>query len=227
MKQLKEYDFLRKLYRRSIKKLKIPFFVSLLIFALGFASFAIEDFPFELSLAMMGMIFLALFFGPLWLVSGIKTKMRLKNFSGHQLDRINREAPSCAVCEGIFVTSQAVIGARLGLELVPMATLLWVYASVTTEKLEGLIPIYKYTMLSFAGRDHKQRGFKIKNNQEAYDFVQTELLKYRQDIIFGYEDGLDNIYQNDINRMIAFSQECAEKRKKIPDQRIVYTGHAE
>ena len=214
MKQLKEYSNLYRFYRRSIKKFKIPFFVSLLIFALGFASFAIVDFPFELSLAMMGMIFLALLFGPLWLVSGIRTKMQLKNFSDHQLDRMNREAASCAMCDGIFVTSQAVIRTKVGLEFVPMATVLWVYIIVTVNKLEGLIPLYKETMLYFAGRDHKQRGFRIKNNQKAYYFVQEELLKYRQDIVFGYEDGLDNIYQNDINRMIAFSMECADKRKK-------------
>lgn len=214
MKQLKEYNFLRKLYRRSIKKFKIPFFISLLIFALGFASFAIDDFPFELSLAMIGMIFLALLFGLLWLISGIRTKMQLKNFSGHQLDRMNREAASCAVCDGIFVTSQAVIRIKVGLEFVPMATVLWVYMIVTMNKLEGLIPLYKETMLYFAGRDHKQRGFRIKNNQKAYYFVQTELLKYRQDIVFGYEGGMDDIYKNDINRMIAFSLECEEKRKK-------------
>lgn len=214
MKQLKEYDFLRKLYRRSIKKFKIPFFVSLLIFTLGFASFVIDDFPFELSLAMIGMIFLALLFGLLWLISSIRTKMQLKNFSGHQLDRMNREAASCAVCDGIFVTSQAVVRIKVGLEFVPMATVLWVYIIVTIGKLEGLIPIYKETMLYFAGRDHKQRGFRIKNNQKAYYFVQTELLKYRQDIVFGYEGGMDDIYKNDINRMIAFSLECADKRKK-------------
>lgn len=213
MKQLKEYDFLRKFYRRSMMKTKIPFFVCLLIF-IAFPIGAYVDVPFEVTLAMMGMIFPIILFGLLWLIFSIKTKKCLKLFSPSQLNMINREAASCEVCNGILVTSQAVIGARFGLELVPMATLLWVYISVTTEKLEGLIPIYKYTMLVFAGRDHKQRGFRIKNNQKAYYFVQEELLKYRQDIVFGYEDGMDYIYKNDINRMIAFSLECAEKRKK-------------
>lgn len=201
MRRLKEYSSLYRFYRRSVKKFKIPFFVSLLIFVSGFASFVIDDFPFELSLAMIGMIFLALLFGLLWLISSIRTKMQLKSFSDHQLYRMNREAASCAMCDGIFVTSQAVVRTKVGLEFVPMATVLWVYMIVTINKLEGLIPLYKETMLYFAGRDHKERGFRIKNNQKAYDFVQTELLKYRQDIVFGYEGGMDDIYENDINRM--------------------------
>ena len=36
--------------------------------------------------------------------------------------------------------------------------------------------------------------------------------KHRQDIIFGYEGGLDNIYKHQIQRMIDFNLECAEKR---------------
>lgn len=213
MKQLKEYDFLRKFYRRSMLKTKIPFFICLLIF-IAFPIGAYVDVPFEVTLAMMGMIFPIILFGSLWLIFSIKTKRQLKHFSPSQLNMMNSEAASCAMCDGIFVTSQAVIRTKVGLEFVPMATVLWVYMIVTINKLEGLIPLYKETMLYFAGRDHKQRGFRIKNNQKAYYFVQTELLKYRQDIVFGYEGGMDDIYKDDINRMIAFSLECAEKRKK-------------
>lgn len=214
MKQLKEYGNLNKLYRRCMRKMKIPFFICLLIFILSFATFFFRDFPFEVTLAMMGMIFPVMLFGLLWLISSIRTKTQLKYFSLHQLFRINEEAASCEVYNGMLVTSQAVIRARFGLQFVPMSNVLWVYITVTTGRLEGLIPIYKETMLVFAGRDHKKREFRIKNDQKAYDLVQTELLKYRQDIVFGYEDRLDDIYRDDLKRMIAYSLECEENRKK-------------
>lgn len=214
MNQLKKYGNLHQLYRRSVRKFKIPFFVCLLSFILGFATFVIDNFPFGLSLAMLGMIFPAVLFGILWLIAFIRTKVLLKPFSPQQLNTIDKEAPSCEMCEGLLVTSQAIVGSKIGLELVPMANVLWVYTTVMTQKLEGVIPIYKDTTLIVAGRDHKRCGFRIKNNQKAFLFIQEELLKHRLDIVFGYERGMDDIYKNDINRMIAFSQECAEKRKK-------------
>lgn len=214
MKQLKKYDGLYHFYCRSIRKFKIPFFICLIIFILGFATFVIDNFPFGISLAMLGMIFAAILFGILWLISSIRTRKLLKAFSPQQLNMINNEAPSCAMCEGLFVTSQAVVGTKIGLELVPMKNVLWVYTMVMTSKLEGLITVHKDTTLIIAGRDHKRYGFRIKNNQEAFRFMQTELLKHRLDIVFGYEIGMDDIYKHDINRLIAFSQECAEKRQK-------------
>lgn len=131
-----------------------------------------------------------------------------------QLNIINREAVSCEKCEGLFVTSQAVIVDRFGLEFILMSNVLRVYLAVITNKLEGLIPIGKDSWLVFKGRDHKERLIRIKNNPKAYDFMQTELLKYRQDIVFGYEGGLDDIYIYQMQRMIDFILECAEKRKK-------------
>ncbi len=214
MKTLKDYSNLYHFYCRSRRKFQIPFFVCLLLFVLAFGTFLIDGFPFGLTLAMMGMIFPAFLFGILWLLSSIRTKMHLKAFSPQQLKMINSEAPSCTVCEGVFVTSQAVVGTKIGLELVPMANVLWVYTNVTTGKLNGIIPVYKDTMLIIAGRDHKQYGFRIKNNQKAFYFIQAELLKHRLDIVFGYERGMDDIYKKDINRLIAFGQECAEKRQK-------------
>lgn len=214
MKKLKDYSNLYHFYRRSRRKFQIPFFVCLLLFVLAFGTFLIDDFPIDITLVMMGMIFPAFLFGILWLIASIRTKKHLKAFSPQQLDRINSEVPSCTVCEGILVTSQAVIGTKMGLQLVPMANVLWVYAHVTITRLYGIIPVYKSTILMFAGRDHKQYGFKIKNNQKAFDFVQAELLKHRLDVVFGYERGMDDIYKKDINRLIAFGQECAEKRQR-------------
>lgn len=214
MRQLKKYENLYHIYCKSMKKFKIPFLICLLIFILGFGTFVIDNFPFGLSLAMLGMIFPAILFGILWLLAGIRTKMHVKSFSPQQLSMIDNEVSSCETCEGLFVTGQAIVGSKIGLELVPMANVLWVYTIVMTHRLEGLIPIYKDTTLIIAGRDHKRYGFRIKNNQKAFLFMQEELLRHRLDIVFGHERGMDDIYKNDINRMIAFSQECAEKRKK-------------
>lgn len=214
MNRLKNYDCLYRFYRRSINKFKIPFFICLLIFILGFGTFIIDNFPFGLSLAMLAMIFPAVLFGILWMIASISTKKYLKLLSQQQLTMINREAPFCAMCDGLLVTSQAVVGTKLGLQFVPMKNVLWVYTMVMVDKLEGVIPVHKDTTLIFAGRDHKRCCFKIKNNQEAFRFIQTELLKHRLDIVFGYEPGMDDIYKHDINRMIAFSQECADKRRR-------------
>lgn len=214
MNRLKNYDSLYRLYRRSIKKCKIPFWVCLLIFILAFGTFFIDNFPFGLTLAMLAMIFPAVLFGILWMVSSIRTKKHLKFLSRQQLTIINREVPFCAMCDGLLVTSQAVVGTKLGLQFAPMTNVLWVYTMVMVNKLAGVITVHKDTTLIFAGRDHKKCLFCIKNNQEAFSFIQTELLKHRLDIVFGYELGMDDIYKHDINRMIAFSQECADKRRK-------------
>lgn len=130
------------------------------------------------------------------------------------LSMINREYNSENVCEGLSVTSQAVIGTKLGLVLIPMSNVLWVYKNVTVYKLYDIIPIFKDTVLTIAGRNRKQYGFIIKNKGKAFQFIQSELLKHRLDIVFGYENGMDNIYKKDINRLIAFSQECADKRRQ-------------
>lgn len=214
MKRLKECKNLYCLYSRSMNKVRIPFFVSLGIFVLGFATMFIESFPFGLTLGMLGMIFLVLLFGILWIVFSARTKKYLKAFSDQQLRRINEEVSSVAECGGLRVTSQAIVHAKAGLEMAPLANVLWVYTDVLVVKLEGLIPLQKITTLIIAGRDKKKYSFRIKNNQKIFPFLQSELLKHRQDIVFGNEDGLEEIYKKDINRMIAFSQECAQKRQK-------------
>lgn len=214
MKQLKEYAILYDLYCRRVVKLKILTCVCLLIFFLTFATIFLRNFPFELQLVMLGMIFPAAMFAGIWLISSVRTRKFIKTFSPMELNIINREAASCEKCEGMFVTSRALVVARFGLEAVPLANVLWVYSYCTTETLWWLIPIQKDATIVIAGRDHKMRSFRIKSNQDAYDFIQTELLKYRQDIIFGNEDGLLEIYKRDIQRMIGFSHESAEIRKK-------------
>lgn len=214
MKPLKNYNNLYQLYLKSIKKFKIPFFICLLLFVLAFVTFVFDHFPFGLTLTMLAMIFPAILFGILWLIASIRTKKHLKRFSSQQLIMIDDEIPSHTIYEGLVVTGTAIVGTKIGLELISSANVLWVYTSVTTHKLNGVIPIFKTTDLMIAGRDHKQYGFRIKNNQNAFRFIQSELLKHRLDIVFGYERGMDDIYKNDINRLIAFSQECAEQRRK-------------
>lgn len=214
MNRLKDYSNLYALYRNGNRKFKIPFFVFLLLVVLGFASFCISYFPFGISMTMIMMIFPALLFGVLWTIASIRTKMYLKKISPEQLDAIDRELPECPVYEGLAVTSQAVVGAKVGLQLATMENILWVYTSVQTVKLEGVIPVNKSTSLIIAGRNRKQVAFRIKNSQKAFLFIQEELLKHKLDIVFGYERGMDDIYRKDIERLIAFADECAEKRRK-------------
>lgn len=213
MKQLKEYAVFYDLYCRRVTKLKILTFICLLFVPLAFATMFLKNFPFGLQLVMLGMIFPSAMFASMWLISSVRTRKFLKSFSPMQLNIMNREAASCEKCEGLFVTSHAVIAARFGLEFVLMSNVLWVYVDVMSYRLEGLIPIAKDSWLIFKGRDHKVHNIRIKNNQKAYDFMRTELLKHRQDIVFGYESGLEDIYKNNIQRMIDFSLECAENRK--------------
>ncbi len=217
MKQLKEYPNLHQLYTGSINRLQKPCLICLLLFVLAFATFLIDHFPFGLTLAMMGMIFPAILFGVLWLVFSARTKKLLRAFSQEKLRAIDDALPSVSMYENLCVTDQAVISTKMGLELVPMETLLWVYTEVTVTKLYGIIPIHRDTMLIMAGRDRKKYAFRIKNSQKAVPFLQEELLKHRLDIVFGNEPGLEEIYKNDIDRMIAFSQECAKKRQKESD----------
>ena len=213
MINIKDYPNLYRMYSKCINKFRLPFFVCLALFILAFATFLIDGFPFTLTLIMMGMVFPAILYGILWPFFAVRAKKFIKAFYPQQLSAIDAEIPSAVVCESLLVTSQAVICKKMGLTLIPMANVLWVYPEITVVKLNGVIPIRKYTMLHFAGRDKKRYAFNIKNNQQAYIFMQSELLRYRKDIVFGTEYGMDEIYKNDINRMIAFSLECAAKRQ--------------
>ena len=215
MRKLKTYTNLYNLYLKSVKKLKVPFFICLLIFVLAFGTFFFDSFPFGLTLFMMFMIFPAFLFGILWLIAAIRSGKIYKMFTPQQFKMINDEIPSVEKYEGFLVTSQAVLCTKIGLQAVAMENILWVYTHSTVYNWNGLIPIHKDTMLMIAGKDKKQRCFRIKNNEKACEFLQDELLKYRLDFVFGNEYGMDDIYKKDINRMIAFSQECAEKRRQF------------
>lgn len=67
------------------------------------------------------------------------------------------------------------------------------------------------TQLVVADRNGKKRYLVLNGGEECYQFIQKEMLKYRQNIVFGNEFGLDEIYENDRPRMIAFAEEEAEK----------------
>ncbi|TCL60610.1 hypothetical protein EDD76_102309 [Kineothrix alysoides] len=214
MERLKDYDNLYLLYCRSRNKVIAPFFFFLILFVLAFATFLVDGFPFELTLVMMGMIFPAILLGIIWPIFSIRMKKSLKAFSPQQLHIINNEILSNTMYEKLLVTSQAVVSNKLGLVLVPIANIVWVYTEVVVDKLEDIIPLYKQTSLIIACRDRKKYIFRIKNNGKAFQFIQEELLRHRQDIVFVNERGMEEIYKNDINRMIAFGQECARERQK-------------
>lgn len=213
MKAYKEYSNLYRLYSKNRNVFMVPFFVFLAIFVLAVPTMIIDNFPFGVTITMLMMIFPALLYAILWPVFLARTKKTFKAFTPMQLSQINTELLSRTGYDGLTVTSQAVVGTKLGLQLVPLANILWVYKNVTVTKLNGIIPIHKETQLIIADRNHKMHSFKIKNKGEALEFVTSELLKYKQDIVIGFERGMDDIYKKDINRLIAFSQECAEKRQ--------------
>lgn len=215
MQQLKEYSNLKNMYRKAINKFRIPFFVSLLMFVLLFGTLMIEIISFDLTMTLLlVMIALAFIYGILWLVFSIRMRKYLKAFTMGQLEKINNEIPTCTMCEGLLVTSQAIIGTKGGMTLAPVANILWVYKSVTVTRLYHLIPIYKSTVLFAKGKDHKTYSFNIKNKGNAFEFIQSELSRYHQDVVYGYDARLEELYKKDINRMIALSQECGQKRRQ-------------
>lgn len=212
--KLKDYENLYALSRKAAAKFRIPCLIFTGIFVLGFATLMMDFIPFGLTMTMLLCIIPAFVFACFWLTSSLVTKHHLKDYTPRQLKAIDNDLAVKTSYDSIVVTRVAVIGANAGLELVPMDNLLWIYNSVTTTKYMGLIPIHKATVVVFAGRDHKQQRIHVKNNGCTLDFLRDEILRYRQDVVFGYERGVEDIYNKDIGRLIAFANETAENRQK-------------
>lgn len=211
MKQYKVYNQLHTLYSKRRNTMMFLIFTPLILAVLGFIAVFIEVLNYMGLLFVMCMLLFFIGFGIVWFFARLQMKKSLKVFSPQQLKMMNEEISYSNRYEGWIVTSQAVINARGGLIAVPIKNILWVYKSEIINKAYHIFSI-KTTSIVFAGRDKKKRGFVIKNKGNAYEFLQDELLKHKLDIIFGYEIGMDEIYQKDINRMISFAQECADRR---------------
>lgn len=214
MNKLKDYEHLNALSHKAAAKYRTPCLVLLGVFVLGFVTLMLDFIPFGLTMTMILCIIPSLAFACFWLTANLITRRNLKAFTPQQLSVMNAEAGSKAAYDGIVVTRAVVIGVRVGLELIPMDNLLWIYNKVSTVKCMGFIPVHKDTSVIFAGRDHKRQAIRVRNNGYALDFLQEEIFRYRKDVVFGYERGVEAIYNKDINRLIAFAGECAEKRQK-------------
>lgn len=217
MKQLKNYDRLYAMYCRSRNGLLIPFLVCLVLFVLSFGTIFL-DFPFPVTIIMMLMIFPAIALGVVLLVGRGAASKSLAQFSAQELAEINREIPMRKTQEGFVVTRLAVIGGKGRLILCPVRNILWIYRDVTTFKMYDVIPIYKTTVLKIACKDKKRYTFKIKNKSNVEAFLRSELSEYRRDIIFGYESNLETLFQKDINRLIALSEEYGSRQERNAPQ---------
>lgn len=214
MSKLKDYEHLYALNRKASGKYRTASLVLWSIFVLGFVTLMFDFIPFGLTTAMILCVIPSFAFTCFWLTANLITKRNLRAFTPQQLAVMDADVGFKAAYDNIVVTREAVIGAKAGLELIPIENLLWIYNKVSTVKYLGFIPIHKNTSVVFAGRNHKRQEIRVSNNGYALDFLQDEIFHYRQDVVFGYERGVEDIYNKDIGRLIAFANECAEKRQK-------------
>lgn len=216
MKKIKEYQNLYDLYRQSARGMKIAFWVSLCLFLLGFPSI-IWDVPFLLVMLLILMGIPAIICGIMVLVMRIRAKKSLSRFSDVELAEIDREIPLCEVQEGIMVTRHAVVLTKGGLRLCPVRNVLWIYRDVFVQKWM-FIPIYKQTILTICGKDRKRYTYKVKNKTYAEGFLRSELSKYRMDIIYGYDRGLEPLFRKDIQRLIAIAENYGRRMESAQNE---------
>lgn len=207
MKQLKKYDNLYQLHRKSLKKFKIAINVSFAIFVLGFVTIFFDFIPFDVTMVMMLSIIPVIIFSLALPIASAKTAKIFKTLTPEQIEKIDAQLYAAKNCGGMYVTEDAIVDTRAGLYIIPTGDALWVYME-TYEA--GLASTHQ---LVVADRNGKKRYLVLRYGEEGYQFIRTEMLKYRQNIVFGNEFGLDDIYKNDIKRMIAFAEEAAEKYK--------------
>lgn len=214
MRNLKNYENLYHIYCKSRNKFRVPTLIGLLVFVIAFLFVFIEFFPIELALLMMipALPVIAIF-GPCWLAAYLKTSKIFKSFSSQELAKIDVQLDRAESCGGIYVTQSAIIEARMGLYMLPTSNALWVYRN-EMDVYSYAAPVRtfragKTTQLIVADISGKKYRLSIKNGDKFFNFIKTEMLKYKQDIVFGYEFGLDDIYKNDRERMIAFARENA------------------
>lgn len=205
---IKAYADLYKLYRRTQGRLKAAFFILLATFL---AAFALADESGDLfDLAMV--VFVISFFsdiavGIVCLVFRHTAKRSLSRFTPAELERINREIASAPMLDGFAVTRDAVIGSKNKLFLYPVRDVLWVYKSVHTTSLYGVIPVFKTSALIVAGRDGKRYPYAIKNRSNVMEFLCAGLQQYRRGIFYGHNNDLDQMFRKDIGSLIRMSEE--------------------
>ncbi len=97
---------------------------------------------------------------------------------------------------------------RSNLDLVRLEDLVWVYSSVTTKKIYGLIPYWWSYALHLADRNGKMTA--IKGAKKVLPDVATAIMQRVPWVIPGYTDEIEQVFRKDRNMMIA-----AVKRRKL------------
>ena len=106
------------------------------------------------------------------------------------------------------------VSIKAGLVLLPLSDILWVYPYTITEKYNHLIPVWKHSTMTVCCRSGKQYRFNIKNSLNAYRFFRAELLKHKQDVIFGYDTELDVMLRENRRQMILLAQSDADNQRR-------------
>lgn len=213
MNSLKSNANLYRIYCKFRNRYMISFFVSLFLMIFGFLLAIVRGDLFEIAIIIFIIALTSLIvFAILWPVKCHGAKKSIAEFTPQQLMIINNEMAVNPVYEHFVVTSQAVVNTSGGFGLVPVSNILWVYKQVTTTRMYGIVPVAKSSVLNICGRDQRIYIFNIKNKSQVVEFLQNELLKYRLDIIFGFDGNLSNMFDKDINRLIGIAYECGQRR---------------
>ena len=97
---------------------------------------------------------------------------------------------------------------RSNLDLVRLEDLIWVYSSVTTKKIYGLIPYWWSYALHLADRNGKMTA--IKGGKKVLPDVATAIMQRVPWVIPGFTDEIEQVFRKDRNMMIA----AVERRKQ-------------
>ncbi len=213
MKQIKEYEHLRKLYKRSKKGYMvllviITFFAALFILLILLSMLSIR----LIDKALMYSIPIFLIALILWIpviFKDVILKSKIKKFTEEEVDRINDAIPYADKSGDFIITRDALIITTGRLRFIPVKNILWVYGehTHTTSRMYGI----KYSesdSFNIIIADKNKRKFSFISYQFKNDlsFLNTTLSKYRRGIFFGYSDQLDQMYSNNFEKMLAISE---------------------
>lgn len=202
MGNLKEYKNLKRLSGKQRRRMSALSFVGVGMMVLSIYLSFIPGFSFDVSMTLLLLSTgFALLFFILWVGFTIRGRTSQGNLTSSQLQIVDWEIPTAPRCESLIVTSQALVSIKAGLVLLPLSEILWVYPYTVTEKYKNMIPVWKHSTMTVCCRSGKKYQFNIKNNLNAYHFLQTELLKHKQDVIFGYDTELDVMFRTNRKQM--------------------------
>ena len=215
MRNLKEYKNLKRLSCKQRHTTSALSLVGLEMMVLSIYFSFLPGFSFDVSMTLLLLSTgFALLFFILWVGFTIRGRTSPGNLTPSQLQIVDSEIPTAPGCENLIVTSQALVSIKAGLVLLPLSDILWVYPYTITEKYNNLIPVWKHSTMTVCCRSGKQYRFNIKNSLNAYRFFRAELLKHKQDVIFGYDTELDVMFRENRRQMILLAQSDADNQRR-------------